>query len=308
MSGWGTRDIPRLDGKTAVVTGANSGIGYYTALELARAGAAVVIGCRDAGRGEEALRNLRQQSGGQVSLLPLDLSSLASVRSFAADVLEAHPRVDLLINNAGIMALPRRETTIDGFERQFGTNHLGHFALTGLLWPALRASAAARVVTVSSGVAWGARLDIDDLQSERRYTPMGAYGQSKLANLMFMLELHRRAGGPQLRADSPQLRSVAAHPGGAATNLQKHAFTRSIKWFGQPAEDGALPSLRAATAADVKGGEYYGPRFFAMRGAPTRAWIPPQARDQQKAGRLWQRSEELTGVRFDLSLGAEAAE
>ncbi|MCY1056840.1 oxidoreductase [Nannocystis sp. SCPEA4] len=301
MSGWGTKDIPRLDGKTAVVTGANSGIGYYTALELARAGATVVIGCRDAGRGEEALRGLRQQSGGQVSLVALDLSSLASVRAFADEVRKTHPRLDLLINNAGIMALPQRELTVDGFEKQFGTNHLGHFALTGLLWPALRASPAARVVTVSSGMAWMGRLDVDDLQSERRYTPMGTYSNSKLANLLFMLELQRRAG-------SPALRSVGAHPGGAATNLQKHAFTNSIKWFGQSAQDGALPSLRAATAPDVKGGEYYGPWLLTMRGAPGRAWIPPRARNELLARRLWQRSEELTGVRFDLSQGAEAAE
>ncbi|MDC0722526.1 oxidoreductase [Nannocystis bainbridge] len=296
MSGWGTKDIPRLDGTTAVVTGANSGIGYYTALELARAGAEVVIGCRDAARGEEALSGLRQQSGGKVELVPLDLSSLASVRSFAEQVRRAHPRLDLLVNNAGIMALPRRETTVDGFEKQFGTNHLGHFALTGLLLPALRASAAPRVVTVSSGVAWGARLDIDDLQSERRYTPMGTYGRSKLANLMFMLELQRRAGDTGLR-------SMAAHPGGASTGLQKHAFTRSIKLLGQSAQDGALPSLRAATAADVRGGEYYGPRILLMRGAPIRAWVPPQARNEQLAARLWQRSEELTGVRFDLPPG-----
>ncbi|WP_434421018.1 oxidoreductase [Nannocystis pusilla] len=294
MSGWGTKDIPRLDGKTAVVTGANSGIGYYTALELARAGAQVVIGCRDAGRGEEALKGLRQQSGGAVELVPLDLSSLASVRSFADEVRRRHPSLDLLVNNAGIMALPRRETTADGFEKQFGTNHLGHFALTGLLLPALRASAAPRVVTVSSAVAWPAQLDLDDLQSERRYTPMGAYGRSKLANLLFMLELQRRAGGTGLR-------SVAAHPGGASTGLQKHAFARSIKWFGQPAQAGALPSLRAATAPDVQGGDYYGPWLMLMRGAPIHAWIPPQARNEQTAARLWQRSEELTGVKFDLS-------
>lgn len=301
MSGWGTKDIPRLDGKTAVVTGANSGIGYYTALELARAGAAVVIGCRDAGRGEEALRGLRQQSGGQVSLVPLDLASLASVRAFAAEVRKTVPRLDLLINNAGIMALPRRELTVDGFEKQFGTNHLGHFALTGLLLPALQASPAARVVSVSSGMAWFGRLDIDDLQSERRYSPMGTYSRTKVANLLFMLELQRRAGGPALR-------SVAAHPGGAATNLQKHAFERSIKWFGQSAQDGALPSLRAATAEDVKGGEYYGPLLLTMRGAPHHAWIPPWARNEQLAARLWLRSEELTGVRFELSRGTEAAE
>jgi NAD(P)-dependent dehydrogenase (short-subunit alcohol dehydrogenase family) len=294
LRGWGTSDIPRLDGKTAVVTGANSGIGYFTALELARAGAEVVIGCRDPKRGEEALRSLRERSGGKVELVALNLASLASVRAFADEVRRLHPRLDLLVNNAGIMAPPRRELTADGFEAQFGTNHLGHFALTGLLWPALRASPAARVVTVSSGMAWLGCLDVDDLQSERRYSPMRTYSASKLANLMFMLELHRRAGGPALR-------SVAAHPGGATTNLQKHAFTRSMKLIGQPAEDGALPSLRAATAEDVASGEYYGPRVLLMRGAPIRAWIPPQAHNEAIAKRLWLRSEELTGVRFELS-------
>lgn len=293
LRGWGTSDIPRLDGKTAAVTGANSGIGYVTALELARAGAEVVIGCRDAKRGEEALQSLREQSGGKVELVPLDLASLASVRSFADEVRRLHPRLDLLINNAGIMALPQRERTVDGFEKQFGTNHLGHFALTGLLWPALQASSAARVVTVSSAVTWYGRFDIDDLQSERRYSPMGTYQASKLANLMFMLELHRRAGGPALR-------SVGSHPGGTSTNLQKHAYKFSMSLFGQAPEIGALPSLRAATAEDVQSGEYYGPRVMMMRGAPIRACIPPQARSEQTARQLWERSEELTGVRFDL--------
>lgn len=300
MSGWQTQDIPRQGGKTAVVTGANSGIGYYTALELARAGADVVIGCRDPARGEEAVRTLREQSGGQVSLVPLDLASLASVRDFAEQVRASHPRIDLLINNAGVMAVPRRETTVDGFERQFGTNVLGHFALTGLLWPALQQSPAARVVTLSSLMAWAARLDLEDLQSERRYSPMGTYSRSKLADLMFTLELQRRVGDGHII-------SVGAHPGASSTNLQRHSFDGMMKFVGQSAADGALPSLYAATAADVRGGDYYGPRgWFGMRGAPGRARVPRWARDERIAAGLWQRAEELTGVRF-ADAGAQAA-
>ncbi len=302
MSGWQTQDIPRQDGKTAVITGANSGIGYYTALELARAGARVVIGCRDAARGEAALKALREGSGGQVELVALDLASQASVRAFAAEVQAAHPRVDLLINNAGVMAMPRREVTVDGFERQFGTNVLGHFALTGLLWPALAASPAARVVTVSSMMAWVARIDLDDLQSERRYSPMGTYSRTKLADLIFTLELQRRAAGTSVI-------SVASHPGGSTTNLQRHSFDGLMKLVGQSAADGALPSLYAATAADVRGGEYFGPRgWFGARGAPGRARVPRRARDERIAAGLWDRLEQLTGVRLDPAhMGAHAA-
>jgi NAD(P)-dependent dehydrogenase (short-subunit alcohol dehydrogenase family) len=292
MRGWNTGDIPRQDGRTAVVTGANSGIGFPTALALARAGATVVIGCRDAQRGAEAAQRLRAESGGQVTLVPLDLASLASVRGFAEQVRAAHPRLDLLVNNAGIMALPRRESTTDGFELQFGTNHLGHFALTGLLWPALRASPDARVVTVSSMMAWVGRFDPDDPQRERRYRPMAVYSNTKLANLLFMLELQRRFGGAALR-------SVASHPGVTPTNLQKHAHAGTVRLLGQPVADGALPSLYAATAEDVRGGEFFGPQgWFGTRGAPGRARLPGRARDERAAERLWALSEELTGVRF----------
>ncbi len=302
MSSWTAADIPRQSGKLAVITGANSGIGYYTALELARAGATVVIGCRDAARGEAAAQQLRGESGGAVSLIPLDLASLASVREFAARVRALHPQVDLLVNNAGIMALPRRELTVDGFERQFGTNVLGHFALTGLLWPALQASPAARVVTVSSLMAWSAWLDLGDLQSERRYSPMNTYSRSKLADLVFMLELQRRAAGSSVR-------SVGAHPGGSSTNLQRHAFSGMMGVFGQSAAAGALPSLYAATAPDVQGGDFYGPRsWFGMRGAPGPARVPRRARDPQIAAGLWAACEQLTGVRFELAAaGAQAA-
>lgn len=295
MGGWSTQDIPRQDGKVAVVTGANSGIGYFTALELARAGAEVVIGCRDAQRGEEAAASLRRQSGeGKVRLVPLDLASLASVKSFAEQVRAEHPRVDVLVNNAGVMAVPKRETTVDGFERQFGTNHLGHFALTGRLLPSLKASPAARVVTVSSTMAWVARLDLDDLQSERRYSPMGTYSNTKLANQLFMFELQRRARGTSIL-------SVGAHPGASVSNLQRYSYAGVVRLFGQSSADGALPSLHAATASDVQSGAYFGPaRWFGTRGAPVAARSPKRARDELTAARLWARSEELTGVRFDL--------
>ena len=289
--GWTPAQIEPLAGTTAIVTGANSGIGYHTALALARAGADVVIGCRDPARGEAAARSLQTSSGGRVTALSLDLADLASVRSFTARFLAERPRLDLLVNNAGVMALPRRETTADGFERQFGTNHLGHFALTGLLWPALLASPAARVVSVSSLMAWTARLDLGDLQSERRYRPMTAYSRTKTANLHFMLGLVRRAAGTAVR-------SLAAHPGAASTNLQRHAFDRSVKIIGQSAASGALPSLYAATAPDARAGGFYGPRWFGAWGAPTTATIPGHARDEQVAARLWDISEQLTGVHF----------
>jgi NAD(P)-dependent dehydrogenase (short-subunit alcohol dehydrogenase family) len=301
MSDWQTTDIPSQAGKLAVVTGANSGIGYYTALELARAGAEVILGCRDAAKGEQAARALQEASGGRVTLRPLDLASLASVRSFAADLLAEHPRLDLLINNAGVMALPRRELTVDGHERQFATNVLGHFALTSLLWPGLAAAPAARVVTLSSLMAWTARLDLTDLQSERSYRPMHVYSRTKLADLMFALELHHRA------ADGPVI-SVAAHPGGSTTNLQRHSFDWLIRRIGQSAAAGALPSLYAATAPGVRGGEYFGPRrCFGMYGPPERARVPRWARDERVAADLWVRCEQLTGAHFDVTAGARAA-
>jgi NAD(P)-dependent dehydrogenase (short-subunit alcohol dehydrogenase family) len=289
---WSARQIPRLDGKRAIVTGANSGIGFHTALELARAGADVILAVRDPSRGQEALAQLVAEApAAKATLESLDLASLASVRAFAERMVAGGQPLDLLVNNAGVMALPTRELTVDGYERQLATNHLGHFALTGLLWPLLTAARAPRVVTVSSSVTMWARFDIDNLQSEKRYAPMAAYGQSKLANLYFMLELHRRAPGGLI--------SVAAHPGGTATNLQKYQFRLAMKLFGQHASMGALPSLYAAVGDDVRGGTYYGPRnWFGMSGPPTLAKLPRRAHDEQAARQLWARSEELTGVRY----------
>jgi len=305
VAAWTAADIPPLDGRTAIVTGANSGLGYEVALELARHGAAVTMVARDASRGAGALDRLRAElTDANATLAVADLATLSSVRAFAMEWLAGGAPVDLLVNNAGVMALPR-QTTVDGFERQFATNHLGHFALTGLLLPALRPEA--RVVAVSSGVAQIGRIDFDDLQGERRYWRWGAYAQSKLANLLFAFELDRRA-----TAAGRALVSVAAHPGFAATNLQAassrgqqhdwraEAAALSARLFGQSAAAGALPLLCAATAPDVHGGEYYGPSGpWSMWGAPTIVAPPRHALDADVAARLWTVSERLTGVTID---------
>jgi NAD(P)-dependent dehydrogenase (short-subunit alcohol dehydrogenase family) len=292
---WGATKIPRLDGKRVIVTGANSGIGYHTALELGRAGAEVTVAARDRARGAEALARMQTEvPGGRFAVEELDLASLASIRAFAQRMAAAGRPLDILVNNAGIMALPARELTADGFERQLGTNHLGHFALAAQLLPLLRAAAAPRVVVVSSSVANWAKLDLDNLQSEKRYSPMGTYGQSKLANLLFMVELQRRGAGAGIVA-------VASHPGAAVTNLQVHKFKHLIKLIGQSAAMGALPSLYAAVGADVQSGEYYGPRkLFGTLGPPGPARLPRRALDPALAGELWARSEALTGVSFAL--------
>ncbi|GAA0558470.1 oxidoreductase [Actinomadura livida] len=299
MRGWTAGDIPDLRGRRAIVTGANSGLGYHTALQLARHGASVVLACRSAERGQAAFDRIRAAApDADLVLASLDLADLASVRAFAARYGDAS--VDLLVNNAGVMAIPHR-TTADGFEMQFGTNHLGHFALTGLLLPALRSAPSPRVVTVTSAFAWSGRLDFDDLQSERRYRKWSAYAQSKLANLVFARELDRRV---------PEVTSLAAHPGYAATNLQQtgprmQGSTLMEKAAGignaviaQSAAAGALPSLYAAAAPDVHGGACYGPRILQYRGAPTEVVTPPQANRPGQAERLWDVSETLTGVAY----------
>lgn len=307
MAPWTTDDIPNLTGRTAVVTGANSGLGFEAALALARAGAHVVLACRDPVRGGDAVVRIRHSvPGADVRLDPLDLADLASVRAFAADFSAAHDGLDILLNNAGVMAIPRRETA-DGFETQFGTNHLGHFALTGLLLSRLLARPGARVVTVSSVVAQMGRIRFDDLQGARHYGSWSAYAQSKLANQLFTLELDRRA-----TARGADLVSVAAHPGYAATNLQatgprmtgaritERVMDVANSVFAQPASAGVLPSLYGATAPGVRGGQFFGPDgLFALRGSPTSVSFVRAARNPGTARRLWNASEELTGVRFD---------
>jgi NAD(P)-dependent dehydrogenase (short-subunit alcohol dehydrogenase family) len=294
---WSTADIPDQSGRRAIVTGANSGLGLIAARELARKGASVVLACRNMRKGEAALAEVRA-AGGDAELAQLDLGSLASVREFAAS--QERP-LDLLLNNAGVMAPPRSETA-DGFELQLGTNHLGHFALTGLLLDRLEAADAPRVVTVSSGAHRIGKIDFDDLQGERRYRRWGAYGQSKLANLLFMLELDRRA-----RAAGSPLVSVAAHPGYAATNLQfaapplheRLAMRVLNVVVAQSAGKGALPSLYAATVPDLPGASYVGPDGPAeQRGDPKLVSMSGRAQDPETARRLWEVSESLTGVSY----------
>ena len=308
MAPWTAADIPPLEGRAIIVTGANSGLGFQTALALARAGARVVLACRDRAKGAGALQRLRAEvPGADVEVAPLDLADLASVRTFAANFSAGHDRLDVLVNNAGVMAIPRRETA-DGFEMQFGTNHLGHFALTGLLLDRLLATPGARVVTVTSMAARGGRIRFDDLQGRRHYGRWSAYGQAKLANQLFTLELDRRVAG-----GAADLASVAAHPGYAATNLQMVGPQMSGSGlmermsqlgntvFAQSAADGALPSLYAATAPEVRGGQFFGPdRLFGMRGSPKPVAFLEAARDPGTARRLWEVSEELTGVRYPI--------
>ena len=307
---WTAEQIPDQSGRVAVVTGANSGLGFVTARELARHGAHVVLACRDVGKGATAAEAIRAAApGARVEVAALDLADLASVRACAARLAATHDGIDLLINNAGLMAPPRR-TSADGFELQLATNHLGHFALTGLLLDALRARAGARVVTLSSVMHRVGRIDFDDLHGERRYHRWRAYGQSKLANLLFAFELDRR-----LRAAGAGVRSVAAHPGYAATNLQsaaaplldRLAMRLVTPLVAQSAEMGALPTLHAATAPEVPGGAFFGPDGFAeRRGHPRPVAASAAAYDRAVAARLWEVSEELTGVRYALPAAAPA--
>ncbi|MEQ1438927.1 oxidoreductase [Fontimonas sp. SYSU GA230001] len=312
MTRWTERDIPDLSGKTALVTGANSGLGLATAQALAAHGARVVLACRGQAKADAAIAQIRARTPeARLEYLELDLSDLGSVRRAADQFRAGHPRLDILVNNAGVMGLPLLRTG-DGFELLFGTNHLGHFALGGLLLDRLRAAPGARIVSVASLAHWTGRMPLDDLNWERRrYSKAGAYAQSKLANLMFALELQRRVDRAGL-----DIKSIAAHPGYAATNiffggeaaqasLLRSLWTRAAKLgaavFAQPAELGALPSLYAATAPDASGGEYYGPDGpFEARGHPKRAYVSPYARNPRLAAGLWAASERLTGVHWDL--------
>ena len=293
---WTTADMPHQDGRTFVITGANSGIGLEAARALGTAGARVVVACRDTAKGEHAVGEL----DGDFAVRRLDLADLSSVRAFAADL---EGDVDVLINNAGVMAVPRSKTA-DGFELQLGTNHLGHFALTGLLIGRVRD----RVVTISSQAHRTGRINFGDLQSERHYQRWMAYGQSKLANLLFMMELQRR-----LDAVGSDVLSVAAHPGYAATGLQSHTESIQDQIMGlfnhviaQSAAMGALPTLYAATE-DVPGAAYVGPDgLLQQRGHPHLVDMSGAAKNQDAARRLWDLSEELTGVTFALPHGAAA--
>src|SRR5258705_12955186 len=294
---WTSGEVPGQQGRLAVVTGANTGLGFETARVLAARGASVVLAVRDPDKGKAAAARIAGTTpGADVTVQPLDLTSLESIRAAAAELRARHPRIDLLVNNAGVM-LPPRQATVDGFELQLGTNHLGPFALTGLLLEQMLPVPGSRVVTISSlAHRLRARINFDDLQAQRSYRRVAAYGQSKLANLLFTYELARRLSGAGTTI------AVAAHPGLASTELAR--YTPAIVAFSyalvtQKAAMGALPALRAATDPGVAGGQYYGPRgFFGARGYPELARSSRRSRDTALQRRLWTVSEELTGVTF----------
>jgi NAD(P)-dependent dehydrogenase (short-subunit alcohol dehydrogenase family) len=297
---WTAADIPDQSGRVAIVTGSNSGLGYDTAAALAEKGAHVVMAVRNLDKGNEAVERLKSASpNANVTLQELDLSSLASVRKAADEIRAAHPRIDLLVNNAGVMYVPKREATKDGFEMQFGTNHLGHFALTGLLLDNLLGVDGSRVVTVSSvGHRIIAKIHFDDLHWERSYNRVAAYGQSKLANLMFTYDLQRR-----LKAKGAPTVALAAHPGFSDTELMRYlpSSVPGFVWkiFTQPADKGALPSLRAATDPNAQGGQYYGPDGLGeVKGSPKVVASSAQSHNEDIQRRLWTVSEELTGVTY----------
>ncbi len=302
MTKWSPQQIPSLTGKTAVVTGASSGIGASAADVLAARGAKVVLAVRNEAKGDAVRAGiLRRHPAGEAVVEVVDMADLASIRAFGERMAEA--TIDILLNNAGLGMQPVRATTRDGFERQFGTNHLGHFALTGLLLPALLRAPTPRVVAISSIAHRTGSIDFGDLQGERGYKGGKAYNQSKLANLMFALELDRRA-----RAVASRLVSVAAHPGIsatgflAATNMPGYQLTiagAAVRMLGQDGERGAYPGLYAATMPDVKGGQYWGPDgLLEVRGDPKLAKLSSRAQDREVWARLWTVSEQLTGVTY----------
>ena len=302
---WTTKNIPSQEGRTIIVTG-TGGLGFEDALALARAGGDVIIAGRNPAKGAEAIARIKQVvPGAAVSFEMADLGNLASIAAFGRRLSASRQKIDTLINNAGVMTPPTRKTTADGFELQFGTNYLGHFALTAHLLPLLSRGKNPRVVTLSSIAVRGrgTAINFDDLQAERDYQPMPVYGQSKLACLMFAFELQRRSD-----AAGWGITSIAAHPGVSRTDLLHNApgrrsvqgLARSFMWFlFQPAAQGALPTLFAATSADARKGAYYGPdKLGETRGYPVDAKIPPQALEAHAAKRLWEVSEELTGINF----------
>lgn len=323
MSKWTTADMPSLEDAVIVVTGANSGLGFEATRAFVEKGATVVMACRSIDRGENAAETIRDQveTGGTLHVSQCDLADLSSVRAFADRVQDRYDHVDILCNNAGVMAIPRQETT-DGFEMQLGVNHLGHFALTGLLFDAIAAAPGeSRIVTHSSGMHARGEMDFEDLHWETEYSKWGAYGRSKLANLLFAYELQRRIDA----SDVAGVTSVACHPGYADTNLQHRmaeengSFLQKISMrianrvFAQSARRGSLPMLYAATADDVDGGDYIGPGgLMNMRGYPERQHSSSASYDEHDARQLWAYSTEATGVEFPLetppgSIDAESA-
>ncbi|MGI9174414.1 MAG: oxidoreductase [Rhodothermales bacterium] len=311
---WNVNDIPDQSDRVAIVTGANTGIGYETARALAKKGAHVVLACRNKQKGEDAVRRIKAEDAtASAELMQLDLSSLDAVRQFAEAYLAKHDRLDLLINNAGVM-VPPFSTTEDGFELQFGVNVLGHFALTGLLLDRLTATSGSRVVTVSSLAHRQGEIDFGRILGEdfrdggasngADYKPWRAYGQSKLGDLVFAIELQRR-----LAAAGHETISLAAHPGFTKTDLQRNSGISAFigRFVGMEADRGALPTLYAATAPEAEPGGYYGPDgFYEMRGDPAPAKVMPKAKDEATARRLWETAEDLTDVRYLSDVHADA--
>jgi len=303
---WSLADMPSQDGRIFLVTGGTSGIGYESAKALAAAGAHVVIAARNPERGKEAIASIRQQTpDAHVEFEAFDLSDLASVRALGVRLSATLPRLDGLINNAGIMEPPERGTSKDAFEMQFAINYLGHFALTAELLPLLQKAESPRVVTLSSIAARRGAINFADLQFEQSYDSFAAYSQSKLACLIFALELQRRSD-----AENWGIRSIASHPGVSRTDLLVHHenisgfVRRRLAFLFQPAAQGALPTLYAATAADARGGNYYGPIGMGeTRGSLGLAKVPPAAKDAQTVARLWTVSEKLSGTQFPSRLG-----
>ncbi len=296
MGSWDFEMMPDQTGRVAIVTGANTGIGLETAAALAAKGATVVMACRNRQKAEGAMVEIRERtSDAKLELIELDLASLASIEAFAETFRAGHDRLDLLINNAGVM-IPPLGRTEDGFELQFGCNHLGHFALTGRLLDLLEATPRARVVSVSSMAHRYGSMDFDNLNAEQSYDRMAAYAQSKLANLLFTFELQRR-----LETKRSGVIATAAHPGWTGTDLQRHSKLISLFniVFAQKPPTGALPTLRAATDCEARGGDYFGPGgLFELRGHPVKVETTQAARDEGDARRLWEVSETLTGVSF----------
>jgi NAD(P)-dependent dehydrogenase (short-subunit alcohol dehydrogenase family) len=307
---WKSANIPDLTGKFALVTGANSGLGYYTCLELARKGAHVILAARNKDRGNAALEKIKSLlPNAELQFMKLDLANIESIKHFADAFIEEYDKLDILINNAGVMAIPLMRTS-QGFEMQFGTNHLGHFALTALLFDFMEKTHGSRIVNVSSLMHKFGTIHFDDLNWEKSYSKWEAYSQSKLANLMFTLELNRR-----IQAAGLQTKVMASHPGYASTNLQirggelegskanvnVNKFLNKI--IAQPAWKGALPSLYAATCEIAESGKFYGPSGLgSVRGYPREEKINPKFTDSEAAKKLWEESEKLTGIRFPIKI------
>ena len=305
-SGWSTNDMPSQQGKIALITGANSGIGFEAAKALAEKGAHVIMACRNPQKANEAMDTLRREvPNADITFLQMDLASQSSIKAAVETFKEDHTQLDLLINNAGVMWLPKSDTE-DGYEMQFGTNHLGHFTLTGLLLDMLTNTPDSRIVTVSSLGHYTGKIHFDDIKLDKRYGKHKSYAQAKLANLMFAYELDRK-----LKAAGKNTRSIAVHPGGSSTNLATPGFEKGASLFTgvakvffpyvtQNAQSGALPTLFGATAAEANGGDYIGPsKLFEVIGAPKKVSSSRYSKRKDVAEQLWKLSEELTNIQFD---------